>query len=455
MDKTSNALEHNIFVVYSKGMLADSIISTDKQAREVQATIDEIDAILSSEELLAMIVDGLPIQAVEGVRRSITTERRKLSQFLSLYDEAKAGDPSLLLAEVEGEIHREDDLGNLLIAARIAKGLKQKELAQKLGLREQAVQRYEAEKYRSISLSNFQKFIHVLGVKLSGKVEESLKERFGMSYDLPTDQRKKIVKHAREHGWLEKQSDTEETAMAQIRRRVADHVNSYGTPSLLRTGLNVVDHAEDWSLLAWKAQVTRRAEAMIDRELPAYDPLNVKWLIDLVRLSSQNDGPRLAIEFLRERGIIVVTERNISGMRVDGAAFLVRDIPVIGLTLRTDTIDSFWFSLLHEIAHVVLHYRTGLSSGFFDEFGHDQTVDELEQEADNFAGNLLIPEEKWRRSPARISDTPAHIETFAKGLGIHPAIVFGRIRMERNNYKIFSNKIGRGTVRKQFFEELG
>ncbi len=139
-------------------------------------------------------------------------------------------------------------------------------------------------------------------------------------------------------------------------------------------------------------------------------------------------------------------------MKIDGAAFLVDEIPVIGITLRLDTIDNFWFTLLHEVAHVILHYRTGLASGFFDEVGN-QEIDELEAEANQFASSVLIPDELWKRSPARIAKTAEPIERLAKQIGIAPAIVFGRVRMERQNYKIFSDKIGRGRVRKQFLSQ--
>ena len=120
------------------------------------------------------------------------------------------------------------------------------------------------------------------------------------------------------------------------------------------------------------------------------------------------------------------------------------------MTLLRDAVDNFWFTLLHEIAHVVLHYRTGLAAGFFDDLS-STGLDGMEQEANVFAGNLLIPEEVWTRSPARIAKAAEPVERFAQHLCIHPAIVFGRIRMERNDFSLFSNKIGRGLVRAQFF----
>ncbi|MEO6377900.1 MAG: ImmA/IrrE family metallo-endopeptidase, partial [Caulobacteraceae bacterium] len=203
---------------------------------------------------------------------------------------------------------------------------------------------------------------------------------------------------------------------------------------------------------AWKAQVTRQAEVVMATKPPRYRAIDVSWLIDLVRLSRFEDGPRRALDLLLQHGIVLIIEPQISGMSLDGASFLVDETPVIGVTLLRDTLDNFWFTLLHEVAHIILHYRTGLSAGFFDDFS-DSEFDEFEDEANRFAGNLLIPEEAWVRSPARISKVPDPIERFAARLQIHPAIVFGRVRMERNDYRIFSNHIGRGVVRKQLLPE--
>ncbi len=80
--------------------------------------------------------------------------------------------------------------------------------------------------------------------------------------------------------------------------------------------------------------------------------------------------------------------------------------------------------------------------------------DEFEQEANKFASDLLVPEEVWSRSPARIAKTSTPIENLATQLGIAPAIIYGRIRFERKNYTIFSDKVGRGVVRKLFLAEV-
>jgi HTH-type transcriptional regulator/antitoxin HigA len=423
-----------------------SIISSDRQAREISATVAQIENALSSEQVLKSIVEGLPREAIDGIRRSLTAERRDLLDTLETYDKAKQGDFEPMRKRA-GE-----DPGALLVVARITKGWSQKELARKLGLREQAIQRYEAERYRSISLAGLLRVARALSVVISTEIAPKHENWISKTHqEMSPSEGQRLLKHARLNRWLDSDNSSDENALSQLVKHVAEHVGEHGTPSLLRTGINVTnDHFfSDWLLLSWKAQVTRRAKSIIQRNKPQYRPLDISWLKDLVRLSQFEDGPRRAIALLIEHGIIALIEPHIVSMKVDGAAFLVDDIPVIGLTLLRDSIDNFWFTLLHEVAHVILHYRTGLRSGFFDDL-EMMGVDEFEEEANRFAENLLIPEELWSRSPARISKTIEPVEHLADRLGISPAIIFGRIMLERKDYALFSKMIGQGTIRSQF-----
>jgi ribosome-binding protein aMBF1 (putative translation factor) len=67
-----------------------------------------------------------------------------------------------------------EELPKALIQARIAGGLSQEELAVKLGLKPQQVQRYEATEYRSASLERVTTVARVLGIKLRHPVEVRL-----------------------------------------------------------------------------------------------------------------------------------------------------------------------------------------------------------------------------------------------------------------------------------------
>ncbi|MCB1989325.1 MAG: hypothetical protein KDE69_13500, partial [Burkholderiaceae bacterium] len=101
-------------------MSSPVLISTDRQARDLEAEIERVSQALSSEQTLKSIIDGLPELAIEGVRRSLTTEKRELSKKLEAYRQVQDGNPEPM-KELAGA-----DLGDLLIVARLAQNWKQK-----------------------------------------------------------------------------------------------------------------------------------------------------------------------------------------------------------------------------------------------------------------------------------------------------------------------------------------
>lgn len=423
------------------------VILNEREARDARAAVSELGRLLSSEQFFEPIIAGLPPSVVNGFRKAIRTERAELEVSVAAYEAAKGGNFNDLKRRAR------NDPGISLIIARIARNLTQKELARKLGMKEQQIQRYEADRYSSISLANYRRIASLLGVEWEIRLCDCFGGGWNIARDVSAVEIKKILKHARASGWFDfHPAGHAEEDVNYLQRYISDHILKYGSPSLLRTGLNIDDHSEDLVLLAWKARVTHRAEQIIASHNVSYRPLEITWLLDLVKLSRYANGPALARDLLLTKGIVLVAEAQIPGMKVDGAAFLLEGVPVIGLTLRRDTVDNFWFTLLHEVGHVILHYRTGLSVGFFDD-ADATSAEEVEREADDFASNILIPEERWKRSPARISKSAEVIEKFANELGIHSAIVFGRIQKERENYAFFSNAIGRGAVRKHLIDQ--
>ncbi|MCB1511846.1 MAG: ImmA/IrrE family metallo-endopeptidase, partial [Hyphomicrobiaceae bacterium] len=406
-----------------------------------RARISRLSEALNSEHALEPVVAGLPPEVVLQVSHMMKAERERLTHAIEAYEEAKeTKSPTALKALVN------HDLGLMLIVARIANGFSQKDLAWRLGVKEQQIQRWESERYGQISLKNYHRVAALLGVRPYADIPDQPAFR-GLDMvidDVSKAEIKKILKHGRNNGWF-----AEDFTESELRRYIAENRIDFGSPSLLRTGLNVEDHTEDVMLHAWRARVSIRArEAFLNVE-DIHEPLELRWIPELVRLSREPNGPLKAVETLAKRGIVLVVEPQVPGLKIDGAAFLVDGRPVIGMTIRTDAVDNFWFTLLHELAHVTLHYYSGLSVGFFDQTDRDISVDKQEEEANRFASNLLIPEERWRRSTARIAKSPEVIERFANDLGIHPAIVFGRIRKERG-WSLFADKIGRNTVRELF-----
>lgn len=426
-------------------MAVSGITLNEKEVREARARISHLTEALKSDHALEPVVAGLPPEVVSQVARMMNAERKRLSHAVAAYEETKETQrPTALKALVDHEP------GLMLIVARIANGYSQKELAWRIGVKEQQVQRWEAERYGQISLKNYNRIARLLGVRLVADMPDQPEFR-GLDKVIDGVSKadiKKILKHGRENGWFD--SDFTED---DLRRYIAENRIDFGSPGLLRTGLNIIDHTEDAMLHAWRARVTVRSLALRHQVRDVYEPLELRWIPELVRLSAEPDGPLRAQEMLAGHGIVLVIEPQIPGLKIDGAAFMVDGRPVVGMTLRTDTVDNFWFTLLHELAHVTLHYSTGLAIGFYDQTDQESSIDEQEEEANSFASNLLIPEERWRRSTARIAKSPSVVERFAEDLGIHSAIVFGRIRKERDNWSLFADKIGRNTVRKLFVND--
>ena len=426
-------------------MTAAILVQNDRQMSDVEARLRDLRVALSSEEVFANLVRGLSVGAINGIRTALEREIAEYTSGVSAYAMAKQGKCDELFKSAGS------DLGLKLIATRICRGLSQKELARKLGLKEQAIQRWEAEQYKSINLSNFQLVARALNVQILLEDFSPSRLQWTPSFSTPVDEANKVLRHAKRRGWV-----GGEDSERLLAKRISDHVLKHGTPSLLRTGLKTSADVPDWSLIAWKAQVTWKAESVIPSLKAKFALLNFGWLQDLVKLSCDSEGPSRAKQHLAARGIILIIEPQVPGMKVDGAAFLVDGFPVIGMTLIRDSVDNFWFTLLHELAHVILHFRTGLVSGFFDEMeSEDGQVDEMEREADAFASNLLIPDEVWRSAPARIAKDPQVVTRLAQKLEIGSEVIFGRIRMERKNYAIFTDRIGQGKVRKLFPEYEG
>ncbi|MYC24292.1 MAG: ImmA/IrrE family metallo-endopeptidase [Gammaproteobacteria bacterium] len=176
------------------------------------------------------------------------------------------------------------------------------------------------------------------------------------------------------------------------------------------------------------------------------------FMRQVAQLSVHEDGPRRARQRLAEHGIALVIERHLPRTHLDGAALCLLDgRPVIGLTLRYDRIDNFWFSLMHELAHVSLHLDCDENELFIDDLSLTGE-DPLEKEADTLAQNALIPPQLWHDSPVRQRATILAAYTFARQINVHPAIIAGRIRHDRANYRLLSQLVGSGQVRRQFEE---
>ena len=207
---------------------------------------------------------------------------------------------------------------------------------------------------------------------------------------------------------------------------------------------------DKYAISAWLGAIIKKAYKDAPRKKFDKNNITEEFLKEVVKLSRFDDGPLRAKKFLADHGVVLVVEPLLPKTKVDGCALLSkRGFAVVGLTIRYDRLDNFWFTLMHELAHVKLHLDN--SEGIFvDNLDVDTGIDRYEKEADKFASNCLISKAEWMCGRARREHSPEAIRELSNRLGIHTAIIAGRIRSENNNYSILSQFVGHGKVRELF-----
>ena len=275
---------------------------------------------------------------------------------------------------------------------------------------------------------------------------------FDSTYD-EIDPRRFPLKEMAKRNWIPQLSDLRDRAEEVINTLVeraggpqAAALTLYRKNSHRRINAKT----DPYALRAWCWRVLALANQNPPQASYLPGAVTEPFMREVAQLSVYEDGPRRAQAYLAEHGIALVTERHLPRTHLDGAALCLLDgRPVIGLTLRYDRIDNFWFSLMHELAHVSRHLDCHENELFIDDLSLTGD-DPLEDEADTMAQDALIPPQLWEISPVRERATILAVYDFAREVGVHPAVIAGRVRHERGNYRLLSQLVGSGKVRRQF-----
>ncbi len=182
--------------------------------------------------------------------------------------------------------------------------------------------------------------------------------------------------------------------------------------------------------IAW---VFRAKHLAVEMKAPRFDKTRFSNTAPrLARLSRDTNGAQNALSEILQIGIRSVIVPHLPGTRIDGAMFWLNTYsPVVVISLRYNRIDSFWFTLMHELAHV---HRGHATLGVLDSdlIGQSaQTCSERrEQAADGLATKWLMPEAKLAKFIRRAEPYyyTKKVEAFAEDVGVHPGIVVGRLQ---------------------------
>lgn len=188
--------------------------------------------------------------------------------------------------------------------------------------------------------------------------------------------------------------------------------------------------------LAWINHVKRIAQEMI--VVPYSEAKGKAAIAELKNLLYSAEEIRKVPRILAEHGIRFVIVEHLKGSKIDGVCLWLNDkSPVIGMSLRFDRIDNFWFVLRHELEHVLQGHGKD-----FPKVDNDlqlEVMDSEEEVANNASINFAVSEQKMNSFIARKSPffSEAHIIGLSEATRVHPGIIAGKLQHHTKKYNVF------------------
>lgn len=190
------------------------------------------------------------------------------------------------------------------------------------------------------------------------------------------------------------------------------------------------DQSDVGAITSWLRLGEREIES--SPKLTKYNKDKLISELPNIRALAGNDlddfGNKL-IKILNSCGVAIIFVRSIPRAHVSGVArWITSNQPVIQMSLYGKSHDKFWFTLFHEIAHIILHANTkeDKKAVFLDDPMNSKSLDPKEIEADKWASDMLIPSEELKYLPSLKSKKS--VLEFSEKIKIHPGIVVGRLQ---------------------------
>lgn len=194
--------------------------------------------------------------------------------------------------------------------------------------------------------------------------------------------------------------------------------------------------------LAWLYRARAMAAEMI---VPSYSVEKLEAaLVELGPLRVSAENVRLVPRILERAGIRFVVVETLPTAKIDGACFWLSDrSPVVGMSLRHDRNDNFWFVLRHELEHVRLGHGKGqiiLDAELDGErAGQGPGVSEEERLANRAGAEFCVPQAQMKAFVDRKAPLFSERDMigFARSIGVHPGLVAGQLQHITGRYERF------------------
>ncbi len=164
---------------------------------------------------------------------------------------------------------------------------------------------------------------------------------------------------------------------------------------------------------------------------------------NLYRYTTIENGVEAFLNDLNKAGVKFFILSHLQKTYIDGASFFDNSNPVIVYTARYDRIDNFWFTLAHEIGHIILHLK---KTGDFFIDNLDALYTEKEKAANRFAEKILKAQNIIKYfEPYRKYISKDRVLSCAQRLNISPAAIVGILQhrdiLSRRNLNSFKTSI--------------
>ncbi len=150
----------------------------------------------------------------------------------------------------------------------------------------------------------------------------------------------------------------------------------------------------------------------------------------LADYTTEADGIERFVAELKRCGVVFFQLDHFQQTYVDGASFFDSGRPVIVYTARHDRNDNFWFTMAHELGHVLLH-EDHQGRPFIDSLDHLDLSNKREKEADDFAERILRSREVLKAFRDVKRPSVVKVRNVADELGLHPGLVVGCLQHHR------------------------
>jgi HTH-type transcriptional regulator/antitoxin HigA len=204
------------------------------------------------------------------------------------------------------------------------------------------------------------------------------------------------------------------------------------------------------SLAAQWAWFHRTRQIATSISVPSYSEKALREAVgQLKTLLLEPEEARHVPKILTECGVRFVIVEKPPHADIDGVCFWIAGQPVIGMSLRRDKIDNFWFVLRHEIEHVLRGdgkvdeiIDTDLEG---DRAGTDTSLPNIERVANAAAADFCVPKDKMESFMARKHPfySEKDVIAFARVVSRHPGIVVGQMQRRLNNYAYLTRRISK------------